>query len=592
MQPTETTDLISVRAPARMRTSAPVSVRLDQWLRSERLSGWLLAIALALSAPSLGYGMQADDHLLLLNARTGAAPWALYSAEPADLVRARNLGALGWWSSTDLSIGFLRPLASLTHFVEFIAWPQAAWAMHLSNLVLYAVLLLIATKLYRQLLPDPGSAGLAALMFAIDAGHAQSVGWISGRNTVLVAIFVLAAVLEYISARRAQVPRFGGRSVVYFGLALLCGESGISTLAYLLAYGLVMETGPLRARLAPLWPHAAVALVWAISYGLLHCGTHGMTLYRGLDSPLQILGQGLLDLPLWLFSLFGLSVVSLCLVLPVSLMRSLAVVLALPVLALLWPVLRHSRLGRFLMLAMLLSIAPLLATMPQDRLLIAASFGASGVIACFFEFARSRSGTRERWGRCCFATLHLALAPLLFLQGLNGAGLIEKGVRIVLAQLPDMAGKELVVVNSPSELLNPYALSAAWNAGIALPASLHQLYSGSRQPVVTRVDARTLEMSVPGGWGGPPIEATVLHGGKGVPRAGAVIQVANMRVQVLSATTDGMPERVRFEFPNSLESPDRLWLSWRHGRLAGWAPPVRGTSVALEPVNPFTSFAF
>jgi len=147
-----------------------------------------------------------------------------------------------------------------------------------------------------------------------------------------------------------------------------------------------------------------------------------------------------------------------------------------------------------------------------------------------------------------------------------------------------------VVVNSPSALLSPYALSAAWNKEIDLPDTFYQLYSGSAQPVVSRVGPTTLEMEVARGWGGPPIESTVLHAIEGVPRAGDSVVLENMRVHILEETEEGMPRRVRFVFPTRLESPERIWYTWRGIGLVPWTPPVQGVNVTFEAVHSLAAF--
>jgi hypothetical protein len=131
-----------------------------------------------------------------------------------------------------------------------------------------------------------------------------------------------------------------------------------------------------------------------------------------------------------------------------------------------------------------------------------------------------------------------------------------------------------------------------------MPVSFHQLYAGSRRPIMARIDSRTLEMTVPRGWGGPPIESTVIQAIEGVPRVGDSVQVANMLVRVRKVAANGMPETVRFEFPTPLEAANRIWFKWHGTGMERWTPPAigqrvtldRARSVTLEPENPFRSF--
>src|SRR5262249_11523064 len=159
------------------------------------------------------------------------------------IAEKRQTGEFAWWSSPDLAIRFLRPLASLTHFVEFSLWPSAVWAMHLTNVLVYALLVVVAAFAYRELAWPGAIAGLAGLMFAADEGHASSVGWISSRNTLLAALFALLALLLHVRGRAHGRPGLVIASALCTALALLSAEFGLFVFAYLGAYALVLDRG-------------------------------------------------------------------------------------------------------------------------------------------------------------------------------------------------------------------------------------------------------------------------------------------------------------------------------------------------------------
>jgi len=562
-----------------------LTARLERIARSEKLALGLVLTTFVLSLPSLASGPFMDDHWVELAVSQKDNPWRSLDVDAETMARARDVGGAGWWGSPNLSAKFFRPLACALHWFEFRHWPNAKWAMHLVNLVIYAALVALATLTYRRLKVDPRVAGIAAIMFALDDGHAMSAGWISGRNTLLVTMFVMAAVLEYIKARQAPEPSWSFTSVLCFALGLSAGESGICALAYLGAYALLLDQAKLMSRIRSLVPHALVAIGWALVYVSSRAGTHGLTLYRELKSPLALLEQGLLDLPAWLLSLLGPSVVSVSVLVPPAPVRLACLVLVVPFALWLWPTLKRDPVARFFALGTLLCLPPMFTTMPQDRLLAIASFGSFGCIACMLGNTRESFLGSVRWGRPAYAAMHLGLAPLLFIPSLSSSALLQPGIRSVIEQLGDKSGEDVVVINTPSEWLHPAVLCTLRNTRQPLPATFHPLYAGSGTPEVTRVDARTLEMTVPEGWGGMPLESMAGARVPQLPKAGDVVDLERLRVRVLADAENGMPQRVRFEFPTDLEDPKRIWYYWRGKEFLRWTPPAAGQHITFEPVT-------
>jgi hypothetical protein len=572
------------------RQTRTLAERADALLRSKRFVPALLALTLALSMRALSLGRYLDDLWVFVNVKRGASPWSLCSVDRLDIARARYIGALPWWGSRDLGGKFIRPLASWMHYFELTHWPNAIWLMHLENVIAYCVLVWVATRLYRRLGLDTRSAALASLMFAVDDGHAMSVGWISARNTLLTAIFAFACVLAYVKGRQAEQPHVSSMSAVYLALALLCSESGVSGFAYVVAYALLLDKTALSARLRSMIPHLLVLGCWAALYLGMHAGARGTTLYRDLGAPWSVLGQGLLDLPVWIFALLGPSFANFSLSLPSMSMRVAALLLLVPLGLWVWPALRRHPLGGFFALGALLCVPPLFTTLPQDRLLIAASFGAFGLIACAFELLRQRSTRLRRWGAYAFAGMHLVLAPCLFVLGLSTIAWMARPNERVFDALQNAGGQEVVLLNAPSDWLPPAVFSMLYDADVRLPASFHQLYSGAGRMLIERLEPNSLEITISRGWGGLPYESMVSSSVRGLPRVGDVFPLANMRVRVLAATAEGLPERVRFEFPTPLEASARRWYVWSGKTLAAWSPPAVGERIELPPLNIVEAF--
>jgi hypothetical protein len=404
---------------------------------------------------------------------------------------------------------------------------------------------------------------------------------------LLASVFALSSVLLHVKARARGAPLLRIAATSCFALALLAAESGLSALAYLLAYALTFETGHLLRRVATLLPELVVFALWAVIYVSGHYGVHGLSLYRELSSPLSLLGQGLMDVPAWLLILLGPSLVDSVMMQSVVIVRVCALLLCLPLLAALYVGLPRTREQRFFTLGALFCLPPLFSTLPQDRLLIMASFGAFGVLASFLTtIAQQR--TAPRWlraTRVVFIALHLVVAPLLFVPALAQNQLVDHAAAVVSEALPEAPPRQIVLLNTPIELLNMYA----WQRLLEEPTrqrpdTFSQLYAGSSSVTVRRPDARTLELRPEHGWGQVPIER-VFTKVADMPRAGARFQVSGMEVSVEESTPDGRPARVLFRFPTALEQSERLFMVWEGKRPVPWQPPALGKEVVLAPLS-------
>jgi hypothetical protein len=171
---------------------------------SRRWQLWLLlwlAVACAVNAPSLQLGLFGDDfaHRRFVLDHLQGAPssvvwWNMFDWRVADrdlLDPGSLFGRLPWWADEDFSFALLRPLSTVSHYLDYVLWPHSPWLMHLHNIALSCLLIAIAAHLYRRLFGSGIAAWIAVAAFAIDDAHAISTAWIASRNTLLTAIAVL-----------------------------------------------------------------------------------------------------------------------------------------------------------------------------------------------------------------------------------------------------------------------------------------------------------------------------------------------------------------------------------------------------------------
>ena len=569
----------SVPYPDEAPASAPKwSDRAKSLLYSPAAPFVLAGLALLLSLPSLGLGVQLDDRTYRRLFAEGRNPLDLLHETEAALAHAKQLGVFSWWSGSEFTIYFLRPLSALSHQLEFALWPDAIWLMHGTNCALYALLVLIATLLYRELSPsDPRLAGLAALMFAVNESHAQVVGWVTSRHVMLSSLFALLAVLLHVRSRARRSPTLLLASALCTALALLSGELGVIALGYIVAYALAFESGALRSRLISTAPHVLIGAAWLAVYAALGCGVHDAGWYRDpIQRPFYTLLQGLVDSPLWLLSALGGDCANLGLVMPQTLARVLAVLLLAPLAWLIVPVLGSSRLARFYALGTLLSCAVLFATVPQDRMLMVMSFGGFGWLACFFVSVGEHSSLLLRSSAAGLSFPHLVMAPLGFIPLLGGALGVDASAQALAEAVPRAGVTQAVAVNLPLELLT----NAAWSIRDASTTPLHQLYAGFSELSAERIDAKTLELSVEDGWCTRPFER-LFTTPSSLPKLGETRSAEGMRATVVEVSADGLPKRVRFQFEDGLESASRVWLAWDGRRPVRWTPPAPGKRVEV-----------
>lgn len=540
----------------------------------------LVALAsIAISLPALGLGFMADDHLLAWQLQHGERPWGLFQASEASLRELRSVGAIAWWASPRLALKFFRPIASLSHALDFALWPHAAWLMTLWNVLLYGACTLLAALLFRRLTRSPWAAGLAALLFAIDEAHGVSVGWIAGRNTLLALLGSLSALYLHLRARSERRRSLALLAPLAVAFALSSAEAGSWALGLLLAYALVLEPGSYRQRLSTIAPQLIVGALWASLYLALGCGIRGASFYRELTSPIDALAQGLLDLPLALTSLLGPSVVAFTAMVPAHEARLMALPVALISLGLAWPsrLLRDDASFRFFVLATFACLPPAFLALAQDRTLMGASFGAFGWLASVLVEVAQRSGLLARIRVGVLVLVHVLLALPMYELSLASVRRFENGAQALVAITKP--GREVVLVNTPVELLSNYTIAIHDRAGRSL-RSLHQLYAGGSELWLERVDAHTLDVTATRGWGYVPIER-IFCAPADLPKAGSALQVQGMTIRVLGSTEAGAPAHVRFTFATPLEAGERQWLIWRGSQPVPFQPPAPGQRIRL-----------
>lgn len=555
-------------------------------------------LAALLLLPALWGGFQLDDHLqrfrLLGLGDPSIQLFVFYDGDVAANRGQMEEGTLPWWASPDLRHANFRYLSVLSMQLDYLLWPNSPALMHLHSLVWLGLCVGVAAALYRRLFRREASraiwaAGLAALLYALDDAHSLPAAYIANRNALLATFFGLLC-LECHARWRDDGWQAGGVLAPFcLALSLLSAELGVSTLALLGAWALVLDRGPWRVRLLSLLPHAGVAFGWFLSYRIGGFGAQGSGVYVDpLGDPARfvalladrtsalILGQWTPFPADWAFVIdsgtsaaWGLRFATLTLVVGIG--------------WLFFKILRRSPLARFFLVGAVLSLVPISAVGPQNRLLFFVGFCSMGLLGCLAAGPLDASRRLAFGGLLVFHLLAAPVAAYVFLDVQNRAA---RRMEAASESVPDDVGldrHDVILVNpTDSVYLTTSIVTMRWADGRAAPRRLRVLSNGLTDVRVVRVGETELLVEPAAGLFPDPFSR--YHRSSERPfRAGDVKELSDLRVEVLEVDPEGGgPSSIRYDFAEPLEVERYLWMVWNGDRYEEWSPPAVGKEVVLR----------
>lgn len=578
-----------------------------KWLAHPRFVPLVFVLALLLSLPSLHIGFLSDDHFhrtLLLGKSVvpvsdDASLFGLFSFEfgsAEHIYDSVNIGALPWWSDPRVQMKFFRPLSELSHWLDYQWFPDSPVLMHAHSILWYLLLMAVSWRLMGRLFPQPWMGALAVALHVLDGSNGGAVGWIADRNALITTTFGLLALLLHWQGRidrgRAWVPS----AVLAFAVALLAGENGFSSTAYLFAFAVCLDPQPtLWRRLWTLAPYALVSLAWLTFYKRNDFGAHHSGMYIDpFTAPHLFLAALFERMPTLLEAHLSALPVSLDELRMPGPLRALFLLTAA---VLIWPVVRRFASARFFLTGLLLSLLPVCAAKPEDRLLIFSSFAAMGLLASALIYwqvvaAPGRLRSVARIVAVIMLFVHLVLSPLTFVANyqLPAMALDRITVQPALSLPVGEADRDRDIV-----LLNPPVVAAAFfqtwvrlYRDLPLPRNTWILASGMSELTVTAQDAHTLLLEPKQGflntandWYIRAPDATL--------SVGQSFDQGNLVARVRSLTADGRPQQVEFRFAEALNSERLRLFRWEQtgtglfeaGCWVEWSPPAPGQSAVL-----------
>lgn len=570
-----------------------------QLVFGERAARTALVLGAVVALPFCASGLFMDDYLhqALLEGFKDLGSgdrWHLFtfaSGKPEDMQPLIENGPFPWWTLPTLRFSFLRPLAALVANVEHVLIGENAPLMHLHSIAWYVALIAVVTRLYRRALGSSPVVPLAAVLFALDDAHAIAVGWVANRNALIATVFALLAVLAHVRWREDGW-RWGlPLSVVAAVLGLAGGESAVAALAYLGAWELTRGPGGAVGRAKALVPMALVGLAYVALYSSSGSGAAGSEIYIDpLREPLAFLSRA----PAKALALTGAEFlgatadlwmvkVALRPLLVVAGVIALLVVVGL--LRALWRTLSETERNgvRWLSLGAALSVVPVLATFPLNRLLLMPSVGGSVIVAAVLVHGwRSTSRAVRLSARVLFVPavlLPVVAWPTNAIIYRLGADLSRReametglsdealGGRVFVFLAPDPAA---VLYPGMHRMLRGKPPPKAW-ISISFAAYAHRLTRVSEREVeVEVIDGRMME-SV--------FEQLVRSTAYPIP-LGHRVSLHGASVEVIGLD-EGLPSRLRVTFDEVPERGGFTFGQWEGERLVPFVLPAVGQSVVL-----------
>jgi hypothetical protein len=394
--------------------------------------GLCLLLAAALSLPGLWMGLFMDDYFqtaIIEKLVPFGSIWSLFDFAPGnpDVLEARIFqGIFPWYTLPEMKARFFRPLSCLLAVADHGLFGRNYVAWHLHSVLWHLLLIAAYSLVARRVLP--GAAGVLALVvFTLAPAHWFPVVWVANRNALVAVVPAMLGLYMHIRWREDAYKPGLPLSLLGYAAGLLGGEAALGVLAYVAAYELLAGQGPLPRRIRALAPAALVVVAYLAFYKLYGYGAYGSGSYIDpLDEPINYMAHAPARILMLLAAQFlGLSADLLVFaewLRPVHVVAGLATVLVFGLaIRAAWPAFdpAQRRALKWMSAGTLLSMLPVAATFPTNRLLLAPSIGGSAILAILLSrwWQAWREGRAGKWITALAAVLilvHFVEAPAIW----------------------------------------------------------------------------------------------------------------------------------------------------------------------------------
>lgn len=585
-------------------------------------------LALLLSIPSLNNGLQFDDlshRIIMLNQSEAAAKthdgslFGLYSFVDGNAQRTHYLmdqGVLPWWTFPELKYTFFRPLTELSIWLDYQLWSDDFKLMHLQNSLWFMFSVLACVFYFRQIYAEqmPGKYWLIlipGLFFLLSGTHAITISWIAARNALIAMSFGLLAAGTHVRYYQNKNLVFYALTMLFLLMSMAAGEIGISSCAFIAAYGLFFSPSPFVKRCLEISPFVLLTLGWIALRSYLGFGAYGSGYY------LDPVNDAALFIPNILESINYASA-ALWTGIPVELFVSpplsdiqyifvYFIIFNLFLLTAFFPFWKKNRRAWFYLFVLMLCLVPVSGSTISSRVLTFAcvpAFAFMAEVLVSFWLQRhtffKNSFLFKSWqyvlsGLAALSLFsHLIIAPLILwhsqtLLVSQFDPLLNIPARIL--ELPeDISNKKLILLNPPNATIMSYLPLIQRLEGKDKADNTWMLSSGYAGVKVSRPDANTLELEPKDGFLAEASEQ-IFRSSKFPMKVGEQIKLKGMTVSILSINEQQRPQRVSFYFEHELENNLYVFKSWTKqdgmAQFGDFKLPEIGEAIELAPALAF-----
>ncbi len=212
----------------------------------------------------------------------------------------RDSGTCPWWLPDTGRLDFLRPVTTLSFFIDVRLFGRNPLGYRLMSLGVFAIALVCVHWLFRQATDDPVRPGVAALFFGIAQTVAPPVTWPANRQDLFVVIGTSLAAGAYWASIRRPGFKWIVLAAVAFAFALFSKEVAVA-LAGIVALHEVFRRRAASARWSRPVPMIIAALFVAMTLAFLSyyvssrpwvlelAGRDGLPTQLGTRLPLSLL---------------------------------------------------------------------------------------------------------------------------------------------------------------------------------------------------------------------------------------------------------------------------------------------------------------
>ena len=565
------------------------------WVAFPNVFYLAVGLALILLLPSLSVGFFADDYLFIsmIEKRT-PVEYSIFDMyrftsihrEFRDIAVAN--GIYPWWVYSELHVNFFRPISSILFWLDYQFFGRHPLGYHLHCLLWLCLFLLALKWIYQRTLPAH-IGSLALLIYAINPAHGLASAWPSNRHALISVTFVLFGFCAHIRFREDHWKIGLPLSLVGYTLGLMSGETAISALIYVGFYELLLGPGNFRKRILALVPVLSLGVLYTVFYKKSGYGSFGSGFYNDpVTEPLGYLKEALFRIPTLLADQYLRAPSDFWMLSP----KTHPILAGIGVVAiLLMGFLLKNGLSRLepknrkvfygFLLSSLVSLLPVIATIPMTRLLLCPFIGGAVLIAFVLHSLKETLVDLEigfLWKRRFFKGIYRFLWILTFIIAplqLLGTSLLLifhevnwKQSPETFDQIPQENPPHLILTVAPDHTFLMYFMPIRAYFEKPLPKTFHVLSAAIYDHLLTRIDERTLELTIK-----PPgrmldSEFEKLYRSSHFPiQAGYTKKIGEVyEVEVIEADSYA-PVKVRYHFQKPLEDPSLLFVYWKAGKL-------------------------